>query len=56
MIDFWVLLTIDDETRRIPVPVGIATDDAAVLDYVTSNAGWATGDVVAADWPSSPLT
>jgi hypothetical protein len=55
MIAFWVLLTIDDETRRIPVPVGIATDEDAVLDYVTSDAAWATGDVVAADWPSSPL-
>jgi len=56
MIDFWYLLTVDDETRRIPVPVGIATDDDAVLDYVTSDDAWATGDIVSADWPSPSLS
>ena len=53
MIDFWYLLTVGDDTRRIPVPVGIATDDDAVLDYVTSDEAWATGEVVSADWPLS---
>jgi hypothetical protein len=52
MIDFWVLLTIDDETRRIPVPMGIAVDEDAVLEYVTSDDAWATGEVVSASWPS----
>jgi hypothetical protein len=56
MIDFWVLLTVDDETRRIPVPVGIATDDDAVLDYVMSDDAWDTGEIVAADWPSPSLS
>ena len=55
MIDFWVLLTVDGETRRIPVPVGIATDELAVTEYLLTDDAWATGDVVAADWPSSPL-
>lgn len=52
MIDFWVLLTIDDETRRIPVPMGIAVGEDAVLEYVTSDDAWATGEVVSASWPS----
>jgi hypothetical protein len=51
MIDFYYLLTVDDETRRVPVPVGVATDEDAVLDYVTGD-GWATGEVVSASWPS----
>ena len=52
MIDFWYLLTVDSETRRIPVPVGIATDDDAVLDYVMGD-GWETGTIVSASWPDS---
>lgn len=56
MIDFWYLLTVGDETRRIPVPVGIAADDDALLDYVMSDDAWATGEIVAADWPSPSLS
>lgn len=52
MLDFWYLLTVGDETRRIPVPVGIATTDDDVLDYVTTTDAWDTGEPVSASWPS----
>jgi hypothetical protein len=55
MIDFYVLRTVGSETRRIPVPVGIATDDDAVQAYVTHDDAWTTGEVVAVSWPS-PLS
>ncbi len=52
MIDFYFLLDRVGEWRRVPVPVGIAVDETAVLEYVTSDDAWATGDVVSASWPS----
>lgn len=52
MIDFYVLLERAGEWRRVPVPIGIAVDEEAVLEYVTSDDAWTTGDVVSASWPS----
>lgn len=51
MIAFYYMLTIGDETRRIPIPASVGTDEDAVTDYVTSDAAWETGEIVSAEWP-----
>lgn len=50
-IDFYVLRTVGDDTRRVPVPVGVATSEHAVAAYVATAAAWDAGERVPAHWP-----